>query len=221
MLQSLALALALGFAPPPTTDAETLLARSAVRTAYATPTAPGVTTTQYGSGTVVRADASKLVVLSCAHVCRHESGAAGRLTVMTHDGRWHPAKVLAVDPDADLSLMEVTLGAPCEVAVAKVAAGEGYKPKLAVVKVGFPLGGRRHVGRGEVLDVTSHHVRRPEVVVTVASAKARSGDSGGGLFRESDHALVGVVWGGREDGLRASRLADIQALLRKAKLKLE
>lgn len=176
-----------------------------------------VTTTQYGSGTVVKVEPKRLLVLACDHTVRDDVGNRhGRLYVTAADGKRRLAKVLHHNTAADLSVIEVPGESFSGVSAATVAASETYAHDTAVVKAGFPGAGAFHLSRGFVKPVTSHSTADPSIVNTIATANARSGDSGGGLFREGDMALVGVVWGGREDGLRASRLREVHAILAKA-----
>jgi S1-C subfamily serine protease len=145
------------------------------------------------------------------------------LTITTCDERVHPARVVARDALADLAVLEVELkaGTADRIQAVPLAGTEGYTPGSVVVKMGFPAGHRLHRAVGDVLPVINNPVGRADVVFTVAAAHARSGDSGGGLFRVSDGALVGVVWGGLPPkdpsfGLRASRLPEIHQLVKRA-----
>lgn len=196
-----------------------LFARSAVQTRHAVTEAVGGgtrVTTQYGSGTVIRADKTGFYVLTCRHVTEYRGEIApGKLEVITHAGAALAAKVAAYDSRADLALLRVA-AAGADVAVAEVADADDYRPGAAVTKVGYPGGGARVVADGVIADYTNTSVADPRVVSTVATAPSVSGDSGGGLFRGSDRKLVGVIWGGRPDGLRAVRLPDIHRLLRRA-----
>ena len=213
-LLGLALALALPGSSSGAPPAD-LLVRSSVRTEHAVDNGSGLTTTQGGSGTVIKKTAGAFYVLSCRHVVEHEGAIGnGRLTLITHDGKRYRASVVAHSAQADLSIMKATGAADVE--AVRVADAEEYTPGTRVIKVGYPGGGPRVVLEGEMCNFYNRSVDHPEVISTVATAQSLSGDSGGGLFRAGDRQLVGVIWGGSGDGLRAVRLTDIRTLLRKA-----
>lgn len=188
---------------------------SSVQTSYSTKIRPGVTQTQYGSGTIIKVTDGKFWVLSCYHIAHSGGDMSGELIIKTH-GKNHSARVLAYDRDFDLSLIECdgdTDAKPATLAAEKVKPGE------TVTKVGYPRAGPRVIASGRVSPVVNTAVGKPHVMSFVASAPSISGDSGGGVFRSGK--LVGVIWGGLPDGLRATGIEDVRAFLKKAKFSLD
>lgn len=181
-----------------------------VRTTHTVSVRRGEWAIQSGSGTVVGKTGGGFLVLSCAHVVEFEGRyGKGELVVTTRKGKDCKAKLLAWDAKRDLSLMEVTAkGADVEVAL--LADDEGYAKGEAVFKCGYPGGGRFRKGEGKILRLTETN---DGYLNLLADAPSASGDSGGGVYRSSDGRLIGVLWGGREDGLRARRLPEIKSFL--------
>lgn len=162
--------------------------------------------TQHGSGTVIRKDKKSFRVLTCSHVIRD---GATRYTVTTVDGKQYACQVLIHSVTCDLALLESTAPASEAVQSVKLAdKGWKYHAGRTVTKVGYPRAGPRVIRSGKVLPFVSGSTTHPDVVSTVASVEAISGDSGGGLFNDKKE-LVGVVWGSLNGQLRASRLKDI------------
>jgi S1-C subfamily serine protease len=185
-----------------------------VRVSHETPLPGGHARTQHGSGTVVKVAGGKAYVLTCRHVVE-EAGAVGSGKVkVALAGKPLAAKVLGHDRARDLALLEVP-NCPPGVAAVKVAAAESFGPALVVWKAGYPRAGPLVVLKGKPRPVVSWSPDDPAVKFLVASPPAVSGDSGGGVFRESDGALVGVVWGGLPDGLRATRVEDVRAFFKR------
>jgi S1-C subfamily serine protease len=182
--------------------AEPWPARATVRTSYRTGAV-----TQLGSGTVVARDAEGFTVLSCRHVL----GAGGTLTVRAHDGTAYPAEVLKVSEAHDLSLLRVR--APgADVAVARLAAPGAALEGVTLTKSGYPGAATAAVvASGPCTGEVTRGERGQES--WVVGAPSRPGDSGGGLYRESDRALVGVVWGGKGGQLWAVPTPYVRELL--------
>ena len=188
---------------------------SSVQTFYTTPSGPGVSTTQGGSGTIIKVGDGKFWVVSCYHIAHNSGDMSGELRIRTAS-KTHKARLLAYDRDRDLSLIEVegdTTGKPAPLASEKVKPGE------TVTKVGYPRAGPRVIASGKVLPLINTAVGKPHIVSFVASCVSISGDSGGGVFR--DGKLVGVIWGGREDGLRATGIDDVRDFLERAKFSID
>lgn len=147
----------------------------------------------FGSGTVVSASRDAYTVLTVSH-CLYVTEA--RLRAEPHvvlGGRRVPAKVVKDVPNKDLALLEVPRSG-ADVAVAEVATEEGYAPGTGYVRVGYPDGQAR--AREVPCEATGHAVtdpRWPGWRGTNVTTLAASGHSGGGVFRKSDGALVGVV----------------------------
>ena len=175
------------------------------------------TLVQYGSGTVISKDDTGFLVLSCAHVL--ESGGEhgqGTLKVTTAKGRTHLAQMLECDAVRDLSLIRVK-SRQADVGVAVLADDETYRPGMKVYKCGHPGGNDFIKEEGKIRDYSS---RSSGFENLIASARSSSGDSGGGVYRVRDDRLIGVVWGGGDDGLRAVRLPQIRHFLDAAKVRI-
>jgi hypothetical protein len=148
-----------------------------------------------GSGTVVYTDKKSYLVLTCFHVARPDK--QGTLQVQATDERWLPADIASQWQGHDLALLYVK-DPEHKVLASKVADAEDYENGLQVCKCGYPGAGPRDVRTGTSRGDKSMGEDTSWVTVNY-SLLSRSGDSGGGLFRQRDHALIGVVWGGRED----------------------
>lgn len=186
------------------------LTKSSVKTECSTETERSptrvVSTIQSGSGTVIGKDDKGFDVLSCYHVVQGD-----KLKIITHDNKVYHARVVKYDKERDLSLIRVDEKADVE--AVEIATEETYKLGTEVTKAGFP-----GIDSVVVLDGTctgySRDAVNREIIYLVASPIVISGDSGGGLFRKKDKKLIGVIWGGKEDGLRATRIDDIWKLLK-------
>ena len=209
-----ALTLLIATAAPPTVSP---LAASSVRVTQRVEVtdANGVRTTHTscGSGTVVSLGGRHLVV-TCYHVV--SSGRAGRVRtgVTGADGVAIPGKVVAADPARDLAVIETSaklVGAK----PATLAMTETYPSGLRVARVGYPRAGPRKIVSGRLTGHSVTDVRYPGWTSIVASPQAISGDSGGGLFRRSDGALIGVVHSTSILGAHATQISDIRRLLRR------
>lgn len=192
---------------------ENRAARATVRTQHEVKLGQGVSTTQWGSGTVVRIADDHFFVLTCAHVLEHAGQhATGVLRVVLPDGKSYPARPIKILPQYDLSLLRVEGKYPG--LAARIALKEDFSPGTKLYKSGHP-GACQHpvLLEGSVVGHATS-VGRDDIRSIIASAPSRSGDSGGGLYRSSDHCLVGVVWGGRDGKLYATELKRVQEILR-------
>lgn len=176
----------------------------------------GKTLHQSGTGTILYPDDSGVYVLTCYHNFEEPSGrhARGKITVHCRGGKVYAGRVAARDRKHDLCLLRVTTKDKWR--GARLAEEEGYAAGLKVCKAGYPewFSLRKQVyGEGKCLDW--HTVTREGVKSFACSIKSAVGDSGCGVFRASDRALVGVIRGGGE-GAIAVRLEDVKAFLARA-----
>lgn len=156
-----------------------------------------------GSGTVVRGDADKSIVLTCAHLFRDRSGAYSAPAKWTRpvavdtygpepgpDGKLprkstHVGKVIDFDPHKDVGLVEIRPGRRLS---ASPVAPEGWRGEVGdpLVSVGCSGGDDptawSHRLRGEIAGGGYHGL--------VVTPKPVSGRSGGGL-----HTLKGEIVG--------------------------
>lgn len=119
----------------------------------------------------------------------------GETKVKPVGGKWVPAEILAYHKNCDLALLRVR-DKHATVKACPLAKSESYDG-TAVTKCGYPGEGARHVQSSTCMGTRQGTWSYGAVISTtaVSSVPSRSGDSGGGLFRDEDHALVGVVWG--------------------------
>ncbi len=165
-----------------------------------------VRTRSIGSGTLVRWDANKIVVLTARHVVAD----AKNIVVELFNKKTYKARALKTDAVWDCAVLELG-GRPEGVKPAEVELGDdamqhegsrlescGYGPdgRLAV-NTGLFLGYKRSTqtpdGPDDWFEISGH---------------ARPGDSGGGVFNERGR-LVGVLWGTNGEvvvGVQAGRL---------------
>jgi len=141
-------------------------------------------TSNVGSGTLidVKADGSRGLILSCAHLFAE---GAGRVVVEFPDGRTHGAILAAVDHDADLAALEI---AKPQAEVAPLSLD--IKPAGALRACGFGPSGDYRCAGGPILGYSE----RPGQQSLRMAGSVRSGDSGGGVFDDQGR-LVAVVWG--------------------------
>lgn len=164
----------------------------------------------YGSGTIIATMSGRSWVLSCAHIF----GDRPRAMKIVIDGPAQPyaprkpaaARLLACDPKADLSLIEIDNGPFFYVPIAP----EEHKAKLCW-SCGYD-GGNWPLTKREA------HVMEESDTTTWTVQKPREGRSGGGLIDKDGAVLVGVCvayvapgWFGRyltdRPGVYASRKA--------------
>lgn len=201
-------------------SASDLVIKSSVKTQHVNQVAYGKYDIQSGSGTVIKKDKNKFYVLSCCHIAEHNGKVGtGTLSIITWEKKSYPAKIISYDKERDLSLIEVDSSS--EVRVAKIAEKDNHTPGDKIVKSGYTWGGNLKMASGVYRNIKSFSERDSSIVSFVSDAYSRSGDSGGGVFREKDLSLVGVIWGGKEDGLRAMNLENIRKFLSKSNFKLD
>jgi S1-C subfamily serine protease len=159
-----------------------------------------------GSGVVYAVDPEKKLayVVTNRHVCPN---ASGKIVVhLPGGGKWQ-AVFIAADDAADLAVIAITYDpaftpAPIPVADAAPAAG------VPVYQVGYPLGvgpkqrtGQTVGYQGTVrnyLDSWGYvlFTQKLQTRVYLVRVPCDHGDSGSGIFRQSDGALIAVLWGG-------------------------
>lgn len=138
-----------------------------------------------GSGVAIAAD----VVATNGHVIGWRMDTAATVTAHA-DGRTYRATVVALDPDADVALLQIHGGKLDPVTLAPTPP-EGSEVHL----LGW---GRRGVlarGAGRILRRTfGHRTPRGQVPVILCHLASEPGDSGGGIFDAAGN-LVAINWG--------------------------
>jgi len=139
-----------------------------------------------GTGTLVEVQASRGVVLTCAHLFRE---GMGTLTVHFAGGQVSAARLLRIDAAADLAALEVAAPPvrPIEIADRSPQPGE------PLVSCGLGSDGRLWCNRGHALGYVTVLGRQGTETLEL-SGSARQGDSGGPVF-DGEHRLVGVIFG--------------------------
>jgi hypothetical protein len=145
---------------------------------------------QYGgSGTIIDVQGSMALVLTCAHI--FERG-ANQAIVVFRTGEASGANVIAVDPQADLALVEIAAPrvAPVQLGQSRPAIGE----PMAVA--GFGDKGVFGVSRGAVASFGKLSDGASQLIpdAMCVGAPARDGDSGGPIF-DAQLRLAGVIIG--------------------------
>lgn len=147
----------------------------------------------HGTGVVLTEDG---YVLTAAHVVK---GAKSILfAVEDEKGRVTnlPARLVAVSADRDLAVIKVEGRFRNPVVLADMA---GLQPGDAVYKIGYPYICSKLVVRGHIMglrvniDIPAEKVRVPNAIIV--NLLIGPGDSGGGLFRERDGKLAGILIG--------------------------
>lgn len=138
-----------------------------------------------GSGVAIAPD----VVATNGHVIGWRMDTAATVTAHA-DGRTYRATVVALDPDADVALLQIHGGRLDPVRLAPTPP-EGTEVHL----LGW---GRRGVlarGAGKILRRTfGHRTPRGQVPVVLCHLASEPGDSGGGIF-DTEGRLVAINWG--------------------------
>lgn len=186
---------AAGGAPLVVPEAVRTAAASIVRIAHA----EGNGTASLGSGVVVDHDDQASYILTCAHLFT----APGRTFIRLAD-RQHPAEVLELDRQNDVTLLRVPGRLPlAAVPYADLEGGEVYAG-------GFGSDGRLRLVGPRVLGQTAAvGARAPSVVI---SGQVRQGDSGGPVFNARGE-VVGVVWGAASGATYAMHRGPVRAVL--------
>lgn len=195
----------------------------------------GVGKNGVGSGTIIGVDKDGYDVITCCHVVcvwgTHQvqingqpwDEPIGTTWVEPQDGKRYAAEVRAYHKNCDLALLRVK-DKQAKVGFSPIAMKETYEG-TEVTKCGYPGGGQRHIQRSRGMGKrrgpwSFGNVEWDTVITSVAS---QSGDSGGGLFRDKDHQLVGVVWGAANLGdgwkLCAVPVDEIQTFLKRSNWK--
>lgn len=191
-----------------------------------------------GSGTVIGVDDTGYDVLTCSHVIlvwgiysqyigdEAWDAPIGETKVKPVGGTWKSAKVLAYHRNCDLALLHIKEKNP-KVKASHIATKVDYR-NLEVIKCGYPGQRGRHTQvstcLGKRTGLSSYHLV-PEATSVITSVASESDDSGGGLFCNKEHCLVGVVWGKAQlEGewrLCAVPLKEIQTFLEGAEWKMK
>lgn len=164
-----------------------------------------------GSGTVVQVTADRLaLVLTCRHVV---AGGAQPVRVTFAAGETYEGVFLAADEHADLAAVAVALRREHAAAAAPLAATAARSGEVCW-QVGYPGGRGPVVRQGPVRDTGL--VSAAGVPVLGTGFPVQPGDSGSGLVRVADGALVGVVWGSSPEGAAATPLPAVERFLSRA-----
>jgi len=170
-----------------------------------------------GSGTVIAvgrnvADETQQIalVLTNRHVLPNEPNEAqGQFIAVTFPGSQHRyiGKWIGRDGTADLAAVAIRIdgNVPC-VKLADQAPGRG----TPIWQVGYPLGNGPVPRAGTVNGFLGTKDARTGADVWELSLSCTQGDSGSGIFRPSDGALVGVLWGGDRGSCSCVGLHDVQ-----------
>jgi len=157
-----------------------------------------------GSGTVIAREGTYGCVITCKHLF---SDGVGQLVVPFPDGQRLQASYLGSDSQADLAAVAIQAGASTpmtSVAASPIARGE------QVYQVGYPHGHGPVPRAGQALGIVG---RAGSATVLGLSFPVQQGDSGSGVFRSADGALVGVLWGSDGRTSSVTGVADIQRFL--------
>lgn len=173
------------------------------------------------SGTVVRADKDSFVVLTCSHGLYHGGKIVEKPYVVSLDGWFQYAKVLACDAGRDVAVLEVGWKDHPFKAVT-VADGDTYGKGAAVIRCGHPDNRKRTLVDCSLTGERTSINRNAEHEAVELYPFAIKGDSGGGLFRASYGKLIGMTVSTTEDYTtsRAVTLKPILYTLKQAGVKL-
>jgi hypothetical protein len=136
-----------------------------------------------GSGTIVKVDGERALVISCRHLFGDNGKLVGNIEIVRQKGDKYEGRLLGVHPSYDLSAIEIA--DPGDVKDLVIAPEQ---PEKAVM--GGYAGGslRGDIREGNMLAYTED---RADVFYSFVPEQ---GDSGGGMF-DSRERFAGVVWG--------------------------
>lgn len=165
-----------------------------------------------GSGTIIKKTDTYFDVLTCDHVLEGNK----KVTVDIWDKTKYEAFILNRDKEKDLALLRVFKKANiCE---APIADNEDYSIKTVFYKSGYGSGNVAVVKKGACLGIF-RKANGSDLFSFLGTVPGYSGDSGGGIHRTSDGRLIGVLWGSRDDTLRARMIPEIREFLRNSNWK--
>src|SRR5262245_57072681 len=160
-----------------------------------------------GSGTLVGANESVGLVLTCSHL--FDSSKSG-IVVAFPNGRRYAANLVDLDSANDLGALEIRRPAIEPLAVSDA------DPSGALVACGF---GSNGVFRGITGSITGHPTANGATYASTTIAGAvRSGDSGGGVL-DTRGQIVGVVWGQRDGQTYATCGQPVREFIARARRK--
>jgi len=140
----------------------------------------------YGSGTLVHKEARQGIVLTCAHLFRHEENSA---SVTFADGSRFEADLVAVDRAWDLAALKISGPQATPVPIA----AKHPQPGDPLQSCGYGSDGRYWCNQGRALGYVRTTATKTYETLEL-SGFARDGDSGGPVLNASGE-LVAVLWG--------------------------
>lgn len=134
-----------------------------------------------GSGNIISSDGK---VLTCAHVVL----GATEIKIKTIDGRSFPAKVMKIDKDNDVALLQIN--APSGVTFPALSMGDSDQSEVGdfVLAVGYPFGIKQSVSSGILSSVDQSFLGKS---VLQTDAAVNPGNSGGALVNMKGE-LIGI-----------------------------
>ena len=140
-----------------------------------------------GSGTVIEIENGSGLVITNRHVAGRDGA---RATLNFPDGKRVAAETIAVSSDADLAALDFA----ADHNFPRVSLAEKTPTtSTAIYQVGYPMGQGPVQRSGHTAGMGSYSGRAYNLELRLASY---FGDSGSGIFRQSDGRLVAVLWGG-------------------------
>jgi serine protease Do len=135
------------------------------------------------------------LVLTNHHVARHSRA----LQVMLDSNETFPARVVASDPDVDLSLLEIqSNGRQASNGHRVTFSTREPRPGELVFAFGHPWGERNVLTGGVLSAVTSVRTRKSEIPILRADVQLAPGNSGGPLINSAGEVigLNAMIFGG-------------------------
>jgi hypothetical protein len=181
--------------------------------------------TGWGSGVVVKSDDDNTYVVSCLHcVTTRENPERIRIgqgkMLIEQEKQSFSAILVDTDPDCDLCLLKA---GKTGFKAAKVAREEVYVPTTPMLLSGHALG--EHLQQKRMfplpkLERIKHTYGNEWVDIVYFRPQSTPGESGCGLFRESDGQLIGIVFAKTNDNTlgMATRLSDVRKFLQRSKI---
>jgi serine protease Do len=142
-----------------------------------------------GSGFIVSADG---YIVTNYHVIQYAAEMGFSLTVMMHDGKSYPAKIIGTEPDNDLAVIKIDA---TELNAVTLGDNDAMKVGDAVYAVGNPLGELDYTMTSGIVSALDRDIQVDEVTrinMFQIDAAVNPGNSGGPLYiRKAE--VIGIV----------------------------
>lgn len=161
-----------------------------------------------GSGTLIHKEGDKVIVLTCRHIF---ADGVGQLIVTTPAGGRYEGRYIGSDDRADLAAIAIRDDGKLTTVELATAGVDRHE---FCWQVGYPGGQGPSKKAGSAKGIVGRSQGSAAVPVWGFGFSSQSGDSGSGIFRARDKALVAVLWGGGNGEAVGTGTVEIHTFLR-------